>query len=128
MENIILKNMKIMENMSNTLEEIKNYVNEIMEELIVLKLLRQLRGGVNQFLLCLNNFKSIKPILIFHQVTINIIHHMNNINNEHQSYIRYTQRHIFTRKPIKGENLFFFEMIGSLLSSVHHLCLSTNSK
>jgi hypothetical protein len=27
----------------------------------------------------------------------------------------------FTRKPIKGENLFFFKMIGSLLSSVHHL-------
>ena len=34
MENIILKNMKIMENISNTLEEINNYVNEIMEELI----------------------------------------------------------------------------------------------
>jgi hypothetical protein len=35
MENIILKNMKIktiMENMSNTLEEMKNYVNEIIEE------------------------------------------------------------------------------------------------
>jgi hypothetical protein len=86
------------------------------------------RGGVNQLLLCLNNIKSIKPFLIFHQVTINIIHKMNNINNEHQSHIRYTQRQIFTRKPIKGENLFFFEMIGSLLSSVHHLCLSTNSK
>jgi hypothetical protein len=96
----------------------------------LLKLLRQLRGGggVNQLLLCLNNIKSIKPFLIFHQVTINIIHHMNTINNEHQSHIRYTQRQIFTRKPIKGENLFFFEMIGSLLSSVHHLCLSTNSK
>jgi hypothetical protein len=73
-------------------------------------------GGVNQLLLCLNNIKSIKPFLIFHQVTINIIHNMNNINNEHQSHIRYTQRHIFTRKPIKGENLFFFKMIGSLLS------------
>ena len=43
-------------------------------------------------------------------------------------YIRYTQRQIFMRKPIKEENLFFFEMIGSLLSFVHHLCLSTNSK
>jgi hypothetical protein len=32
----------------------------------MLKLLRQLRGGVNQLLLCLNNFKSIKPFLIFH--------------------------------------------------------------
>jgi hypothetical protein len=95
---------------------------------VLLKLLRQLRGGVNQLLLCLNNFKSIKPFLIFLQVIINIIQHMDNINNEHQSHIRYTQRQIFTRKPIKGENLFFFEMKGSLLSSVHHLCLSTNSK
>ena len=43
------------------------------------------------------------------QVTINIIQDMNNINNEHQSHIRYTQRQIFMRKPIKGENLFFFE-------------------
>ena len=33
---------------------------------------------------------------------------------DHQSHIKYTQRQIFTRKPIKGENLFFFEMIGSL--------------
>ena len=32
----------------------------------------------------------------------------------HQSHIKYTQRQIFTRKPIKGENLFFFEMIGSV--------------
>jgi hypothetical protein len=59
------------------------------------------RGGVNQLSLCLNNIKSIKPFVIFHQVTINIIHHMENINNEHQSHIRYTQRHIFMRKPIK---------------------------
>jgi hypothetical protein len=76
---------------------------------------------VNQLLLCLNNLNSIKPFLIFLQVTINIILHMDNINNEHHSHIRYTQRQIFMRKPIKGENLFFFEMIGSLLSSVHHL-------
>jgi hypothetical protein len=89
----------------------------------MLKLLRQLRegGGVNQLLLCLNNFKSINTFLIFLQVIINIIQHMDNKSNEHQSHIRYTQRQIFTRKPIKGENLFFFEMIGSLLSSVHHL-------
>ena len=53
---------------------------------------------------------------------------MNRRNNRHQSHIWYTQKHIFMRKPIKGENLFFFEMIGSLLSYVHHLCLSTNSK
>jgi hypothetical protein len=78
-------------------------------------------GGVNQLLLCLNNFKSINTFLIFLQVIINIIQHMDNKSNEHQSHIRYTQRQIFTRKPIKGENLFFFEMIGSLLSSVHHL-------
>jgi hypothetical protein len=36
-------------------------------------------------------------------------------SKDHQSHIKYTQRQIFTRKPIKGENLFFFEMIGSLL-------------
>jgi hypothetical protein len=59
-------------------------------------------GGMNQLLLCLNNFKSIKPFLIFHQVTINIIHHMNNINNEHQSHIRYTQRQIFHEETHKG--------------------------
>jgi hypothetical protein len=58
--------------------------------IVIFKLLRQLRGGVNQLLLCLKNIKSIKPFLIFHQVTINIIHHMDNINNEHQSHIRYT--------------------------------------
>jgi hypothetical protein len=52
---------------------------------------------------------------------INIIQQIDDINNEHQSHIRYTQRQIFTRKPIKGENLFFFEMIGSLLSFIHHL-------
>jgi hypothetical protein len=57
---------------------------------------------VNQLLLCLNNFKSIKIFLIFHQVTINIIHHMNNINNEHQSHIRYTQRQIFHEETHKG--------------------------
>jgi hypothetical protein len=76
---------------------------------------------VNHLLLCLNNIKSIKTFLIFLKVIINIIQHMDNINNEYMSHIRYTQRHIFMRKPIKGENLFFFEMIGSLLSSVHHL-------
>jgi hypothetical protein len=76
---------------------------------------------VNQLLLSLNNFKSIKTFLIFLQVIINIIQHMDSKGKEHQSHIRYTQRQIFTRKPIKGENLFFFEMIGSLLSSVHHL-------
>jgi hypothetical protein len=88
----------------------------------VLKLLIQLRGGgVNQLSLSLNNFKSINIFLIFLQVIINIIQHMDSKGKKHQSHIRYTQRQIFTRKPIKGENLFFFEMIGSLLSSVHHL-------
>ena len=78
-------------------------------------------GGRNQLLLFLNNNKSIKPFLNFLKVTINIIQHIDDINNEHQSHVRYIQRQFFMRKPIKGENLFFFEMIGSLLSSVHHL-------
>jgi hypothetical protein len=76
---------------------------------------------VNQLLLCLNNFKSINTFLIFIQVIINIIQHMDNKSNDNQSHIMYTQRQIFTSKSIKGENLFFFKMIGSLLSSVHHL-------
>ena len=42
------------------------------------------------------------------------IQHMDSKSKDHQSHIKYTQRQIFTRKPIKGENLFFFEMIGSL--------------
>jgi hypothetical protein len=76
---------------------------------------------VNQLLLCLNNFKSINTFLIFLQVIINIIQNMDNKSNEHQSHIRCTQIQIFMRKPIKGENLFFFKMIGGLLSSVQHL-------
>ena len=40
---------------------------------------------------------------------------MDSKSKDHQSHIKYTQRQIFTRKPIKGENLFFFEMIGSLV-------------
>jgi hypothetical protein len=39
---------------------------------------------------------------------------MDSKSKDHQSHTKYTQRQIFTRKPIKGENLFFFEMIGSL--------------
>jgi hypothetical protein len=39
---------------------------------------------------------------------------MDSKSKDHQSHIKYTQRQIFMRKPIKGENLFFFEMIGSL--------------
>jgi hypothetical protein len=78
-------------------------------------------GGVNQLSLSLNNLKSFKIFLIFLQVIINIIQHMDSKSKKHQSHIRYTQRQIFTRKPIKGENLFFFKIIGSLLSSVHHL-------
>jgi hypothetical protein len=39
---------------------------------------------------------------------------MDSKSKVHQSHIKHTQRQIFTRKPIKGENLFFFEMIGSL--------------
>jgi hypothetical protein len=76
---------------------------------------------MNQLSLSLNNVNSIKTFLIFLQVIINIIQHMDSKSKKHQSHTRYTQRQIFTRKPIKGENLFFFEMIGNLLSSVHHL-------
>jgi hypothetical protein len=42
------------------------------------------------------------------------IQHMDSKSKDHQSHTKYTQRQIFTRKPIKGENLFFFEMIGSI--------------
>jgi hypothetical protein len=35
-------------------------------------------------------------------VTINIIQHMDNIYNKHQSHIRYTQRHIFHEETHKG--------------------------
>jgi hypothetical protein len=42
-------------------------------------------------------------------VTINIIQDMNTKNNEHQSHIRYTQRHIFHEENHKGRKpLFFF--------------------
>ena len=83
---------------------------------------------MNQLSLSLNNHNSVKTFLIFLQVILNIIQHIDNKSKKHQSHIRHTQRRILTRKPIKGENLFFFKMIGSLLSFVHHLCLSTNSK
>jgi hypothetical protein len=69
---------------------------------------------VNQLYVSLNNFKSVKTLLIFLHVVINNIQHMDSKSKDHQSHIKYTQRQIFTRKPIKGENLFFFEMIGSL--------------
>ena len=69
----------------------------------------------------LNNFIPFKILLIFLQVIINNLQHMDSKSKDHQSHIKYTQRQIFMRKPRKGENLFFFEMIGSLLSSVHHL-------
>jgi hypothetical protein len=78
-------------------------------------------GGVNHLSFCLNNYKFVKTFLIFLQVIINSIQHMDSKSKKRQSHIRYTQRQIFTRKPIKGENLFFFEMIGSLLSFVHHI-------
>jgi hypothetical protein len=54
---------------------------------LMLKLLRQLRGGVNQLLLCLNNIMSIKTFFNLLQVAIKIIQDMNNINNKHQSHI-----------------------------------------
>jgi hypothetical protein len=73
------------------------------------------RGGVNQLCISLNNFILIKTLLIFLHVVINNVQHMNSKRKNHQLHMKYTQRQIFTRKPIKGENLFFFEMIGSLL-------------
>ena len=63
----------------------------------------------------LNNFMPFKQLLRFHHVSSNNIQHMDSKSKDHQSHIKYTQRQIFTRKPIKGENLFFFEMIGSLV-------------
>jgi hypothetical protein len=66
------------------------------------------RGG-ESVVTVLKQYISIQTIFKLFQVTINIIQHINNMSNEHQSHIRYTQRHIFMRKPIKGENLFFFE-------------------
>jgi hypothetical protein len=81
----------------------------------LLEILKQLRGGgVNQLFVRLNYFKFVKTLLIFLHVVINNIQHMDSKSKDHQSHIKYTQRQIFTRKPIKGENLFFFEMIGSL--------------
>ena len=68
----------------------------------LLKLLKQLRGGVNQLLLSLNNNKSIKTLLIFIQVIINSIQHMDSKIKEHQSHIRYTQRQIFHEETHKG--------------------------
>jgi hypothetical protein len=82
---------------------------------LLLEILKQLRGGVNQFFMSLNNFIPFKILLIFLQVIINNMQHMYSKSKNHQSHIKYTQRQIFTRKPIKGENLIFFEMIGSLL-------------
>jgi hypothetical protein len=83
----------------------------------MLEILKQLRGGggVNQLCISLNNFILIKTLLIFLHVVINNVQHMNSKRKNHQLHMKYTQRQIFTRKPIKGENLFFFEMIGSLL-------------
>jgi hypothetical protein len=47
--NVILGNTKIiMENMSHTLEEIKNYVNELMEELIEKAVMVCLEEGLCQ--------------------------------------------------------------------------------
>ena len=70
----------------------------------MLKLLIQLRGGVNQLSFSLNNFKSIKSILIFLQVIINIIQHMDskskNASVTHKVYIE-TDFHEETHKGRK---------------------------
>jgi hypothetical protein len=76
----------------------------------MLKLLIQLRGGVNQLSFSLNNFKSIKSILIFLQVIINIIQHMDskskNASVTHKVYTE-TDFHEEThkgRKPLLLQN------------------------
>jgi hypothetical protein len=83
----------------------------------MLEILKQLRGGgVNQLFISLNNFMPFKIIINISSCVINQSYkHMDRKSKNHQSHIKYTQRQIFTRKPIKGENLFFFEMIGSLV-------------
>jgi ribonuclease HIII len=68
----------------------------------LLKLLIQLRGGVNQLYVSLNNLKSVKTLLIFHHVVINNIQHMDSKGKEQQSHIKYTQRQIFHEETHKG--------------------------
>jgi hypothetical protein len=65
------------------------WVHEYIEEGVEITNTTE-RGGVNQLSLSLNNFKSIKIFLIFLQVIINIIQHMDSKSKKHQSHIRYT--------------------------------------
>ena len=70
---------------------------------LVLKLLKQLRGvGGESVVIELKQYKSNKTLLIFLQVIINNIQHMDSKSKEHQSHIRYTQRQIFHEKTHKG--------------------------
>jgi hypothetical protein len=57
---------------------------------------------MNQLYLILNNFKPIKTFLIFLQMIINIIQHMDSKRKKHQSHTRYTQRQIFHEETHKG--------------------------
>jgi hypothetical protein len=69
----------------------------------MLKLLKQLRGGGGESVVIeLKQFKSNKTLLIFLQVIINNIQHMDSKSKEHQSHIRYTQRQIFHEENHKG--------------------------
>ena len=48
------------------------------------------RGGGESVVIVLKQYMTIQTIFNLFQVTINIIQYMNNMNNEHQSHIRYT--------------------------------------
>jgi hypothetical protein len=68
----------------------------------MLELLRQLRGGAESVVIELKQFLCLLKLLIFLQVIINNIQHMDSKSKEHQSHIRYTQRHIFHEETHKG--------------------------
>ena len=57
---------------------------------------------MNQLYVSLNNFMSVKTLLIFLQVVINNIQHMDSKSKEQQSHIKYTQRYIFHKETHKG--------------------------
>jgi hypothetical protein len=57
---------------------------------------------VNQLYVSLNNFKSLKILLIFLHVVINNIQPTDSKGKEQQSHIKYTQRQIFHEETHKG--------------------------
>jgi hypothetical protein len=75
--NLVIPVMKLWQDEKEEPNPVTRRINQLIEvqqhRAEVLKILRQLRGGVNQFLLSLNNFKSIITFLIFLQVIINNI-------------------------------------------------------